>query len=88
MSKGAINIRSSLNRLKRLEKKLSENAPNGISKEKQRKFINEKAEAIERYLKAEPQEEDEALDEIYKINKKYGIKHNSTLPKHLRHYLD
>ena len=77
-----------MNRLKRLEKKLSENAPNGMSKEKRRKFINEKAEAIERYLKAEPQEEDEALDEIYKINKKYGIKHNSTLPTHLQHYLD
>ena len=77
-----------MNRLKRLEKKLSENAPNGMSKEKQRKFINEKAEAIERYLKAEPQEEDEALEEVYEINKKYGIKHNSTFPKHLRHYLD
>ena len=67
---------------------MSENAPYGIFSQKRHKFINEKAEAIERYLKAEPQEEDEALDEIYKINKKYGIKHNSTLPKHLRHYLD
>ena len=57
-----------------------------MSKEKRRKFINEKAEAIERYLKAEPQEEDEALEEVYNINKKYGVKVNSTLPKHLQKY--
>ena len=59
-----------------------------MSREKQRNFINEKAEAIERYLKAEPQEENEALEEVERIDKKYGIKHNSTLPKHLTHYLD
>ena len=77
-----------MNRLKRLEKKLSENAPNGMSKEKQRNFISEKAEAIERYLKAGPQEEAEALDEIYKINRKYRFEENAELPTHLKHYLD
>ena len=59
-----------------------------MSKEKRRKFINEKAEAIERYLKAGPQEEDEALDEIYKINRKYHFEENAELPTHLKHYLD
>ena len=77
-----------MTQVKRLKNKLKENAPVGFDAEEQRNFISEKAEAIERYLKAGPQEEDEALDEVYKINKKYGIKHNSTLPKHLRHYLD
>ena len=67
---------------------MSESAPDGMSKEKRRKFINEKAEAIERYLKAEPQEEDEALDEIYKINRKYRFEENAELPTHLKHYLD
>ena len=77
-----------MTQVKRLKNKLKENAPVGMNEEEKRNFISEKAEAIERYLKAGPQEEDEALDEVYKINKKYGIKHNSTLPKHLRHYLD
>ena len=77
-----------MNRLKRSEKKLSEIAPNGMSKEKRRNFISEKAEAIERYLTCEPQEESKAFEEVERIDKKYGIKHNSTLPTHLRHYLD
>ena len=77
-----------MTQVKRLKNKLKENAPVGLDAEEQRNFISEKAEAIERYLKAEPQEEDEALEEVYEINRKYGIKHNSTLPKHLRHYLD
>ena len=59
-----------------------------MSKEKRRNFISEKAEAIERYLTCEPQEESKAFEEVERIDKKYGIKHNSTLPKHLRHYLD
>ena len=67
---------------------MSESAPNGMSREKQRNFINEKAEAIERYLKAGPQEEDEALDEIYKINRKYRFEDNAELPNHLKHYLN
>ena len=75
-----------MTQVKRLKNKLKENAPVGMNEEEQRNFISEKAKAIERYLTCEPQEEDEALEEVYKINKKYGIKHNSTLPKHLRHY--
>ena len=67
---------------------MSENAPGGLNEEEQRNFISEKAEAIERYLTCEPQEENEALEEVYNINKKYGIEHNSTLPNHLKHYLD
>ena len=73
-------------RLKRLEKKLKENAPSGMSEEEQRQFISEKAKAVEHYLTCEPQEEDEALEEVYNINKKYGVKVNSTLPKHLQKY--
>ena len=77
-----------MTQVKRLKNKLKENAPAGMNEEEQRNFISEKAQAIERFLNCEPQEEDEALEEVYEINKKYGIKHNSTLPKHLRHYLD
>ena len=76
------------NRIKRLERNLKEDTPVGLSEEEQRNFISEKAKAIERYLTCEPQEENEALEEVYNINKKYGINHNSTLPTHLRKYLD
>ena len=83
-----VKIRGKLNRLKRLEKLVKEKAPKELNEEQQKQFIAEKSEAVEMYLKATTKEEDEALDEIYKINKKYGIKHNSTLPTYLKHYLD
>ena len=76
------------NRVKRLERKMRENIPDGLSEEEQRNFISEKAQAIENYLKCEPQEESKAFEEVERINKKYGIEHNSTLPNHLKHYLD
>ena len=59
-----------------------------MSEEEQGHFISEKAEAIERYLKAEPHEEVKALDGVFKVDEKYGIEHDSTLPIHLRNYLD
>ena len=77
-----------MNQIKRLERRLSERVSDNLNEEEQRNFISEKAKAIERYLTCEPQEENEALEEVYNINKKYGINHNSTLPTHLRHYLD
>ena len=76
------------NRVKRLERKMRENIPDGLSEEEQRNFISEKAEAIERYLNAKPDEEEQALDEIYKINRKYRFEENAELPTHLKHYLD
>ena len=76
------------NRVKRLERKMRENVPDGLSEEEQRNFISEKAEAIERYLNAKPDEEEQALDEIYRINREYRFEDNAKLPNHLKHYLD
>ena len=77
-----------MTQVKRLKNKLKENAPVGLDAKEQRNFISEKAQAIERYLTCEPQEESKAFEEVERIDKKYGIKHNSTFPEHLRHYLD
>lgn len=66
------------NRVKRLERKMRENVPDGLSEEEQRNFISEKAEAIEMYLKATTKrEEQEATSLIDKVNEKY----NHELPK-------
>lgn len=75
-------------RVKRLERKLEDNTPNGMSRGERRNFINEKAQAIENYLKCKPDEQDKALDEIYKINRKYRFEGKEELPDHLKHYLD
>lgn len=74
--------------MKRLEKRISENLPQWLSEQQQKDFISEKAQAIENYLKCKPDEEAKALDEIYKINRKYRFEENTELPDHLKHYLD
>ena len=74
--------------MKRLENKISKNLPEWLDEQQQKDFISEKAQAIENYLKCKPDEHDKALDEIYRINRKYRFEENSTLPTHLKHYLD
>ena len=74
--------------MKRLEKRISKNLPQWLSEQQQKDFISEKAQAIENYLKCKPDEEAKALDEIYKINRKYRFEENAALPDHLKHYLD
>ena len=88
MSRGAIDIKNLNNRLKRLENKVSKNLPEWLDEQQQKDFISEKAQAIENYLKCKPDEQDKALDEIYKINRKHRFEDNAALPAHLKHYLD
>ena len=88
MSRGAIDIKNLNNRLKRLENKVSKNLPEWLDEQQQKDFISEKAQAIENYLKCKPDEQSKALDEIYKINRKYRFEDNAELPTHLKHYLD
>lgn len=62
------------NRLKRLEKKLKDTAPNGMSKGELKRYINETSTAVEMYLRATTKEEEERADELQKkIDAKYKI---------------
>ena len=74
--------------MKRLENKISKNLPEWLDEQQQKDFISEKAQAIENYLKCKPDEQAKALDEIYKINRRYRFEENAKLPTHLKHYLD
>lgn len=62
------------NRLKRLEKKLKDIAPNGMSKAELKRYINETSTAVEMYLRATTKEEEERADELQKeIDAKYKV---------------
>ena len=62
------------NRLKRLEKKLKDIAPNGMSKAELKRYISETSTAVEMYLRATTKEEEELADELQKkIDAKYKV---------------